>query len=210
VKLPATRFERELVKGWLHEPASPTGKGLAITHGAGSNCEAALIKAVAEAFANEGMWVLRFDLPYRQARPHGPPFPAQAPRDREGIGRAMEALREVASGHVYLSGHSYGGRQSNMVAAEHPQVADGLLLLSYPLHAPGKAELRTGHFVQIQAPALFVHGTRDPFGSIDEIRSALALIPARTELIVVDGAPHGVPPKIAAALPHQFGTFLAR
>ena len=209
--MPAKCFERELVKGWLHQPASPSGDGLAITHGAGSNCESALIKAVAEAFVNDGMWVLRFNLPYRQERPQGPPFPARAARDREGIRRAAAALREFSTGHIYLCGHSYGGRQASIAAAEGLALADGLLLLSYPLHPPRKPDqLRTGHFGELRTPALFVHGTRDPFGSIDEMRAAMVAIPAPTELIVVDGAPHGLPPKIAASLPHQFGEFLAR
>src|SRR5260370_26442031 len=78
-----------------------------------------------------------------------------------------------------------------MLAAEAPGLADALLLLSYPLHPPRKPEsLRTAHFPKIAMPALFVHWTRDPFGSIDELKAALALIPARTELLVVDGAGH--------------------
>jgi predicted alpha/beta-hydrolase family hydrolase len=209
-KLPAKRFESELIKGWLHEPASASGDGLAITHGAGSNCEAPLLKALAEAFAQAGMWVLRFDLPYRQARPHGSPFPAQAPRDREGIRRAAAALRELATRRVFLGGHSYGGRQTTMAAAESPGLAEALVLLSYPLHPPGKPDqLRTGHFDQLRTPALFVHGTRDPFGSIAEMSAALASIPGRTDLIVVDGAPHGLPPKIAVSLADQFSAFVA-
>ncbi len=89
-----------------------------------------------------------------------------------------------------------------MVAAEDPSVADALLLLSYPLHPPGDAEkLRTAHFAQLRTPVLFVHGTRDPFGSIAEMEAALKLIPARTKLEVVEGAPHGVPPRTAALLP---------
>jgi predicted alpha/beta-hydrolase family hydrolase len=211
VKSPAKSFERELVKGWLHEPASPSGDGLVITHGAGSNCEALLLKALAEAFAEAGMWVLRFDLPYRQSRPHGPPSPAHAARDRDGIRRAAEALREFASRRIFLSGSSYGGRQATMAAAESPQLADALLLLSYPLHPPGKPDqLRTAHFEQLHTPSLFAHGTRDSFGSIAEIRSALSSIPARTDLFVVDGAPHGLPPKSAASLGDQFGAFVAR
>jgi predicted alpha/beta-hydrolase family hydrolase len=210
VKLPAKRFERELVRGWLHEPASPSGDALAITHGAGSDCEAPLIKAVAEAFAEAGTLVLRFDLPYRQERRHGSPYPAQAARDREGIRRAAEALREFATGRVFLSGHSYGGRQTTIAAAENPDLGDALLLLSYPLHPPGKPDrLRTAHFDQLRTPALFVHGTRDPFGSVAEMRAALISIPARSDLIVIEGAPHGVPPKIAASLRDQFSTFVA-
>jgi predicted alpha/beta-hydrolase family hydrolase len=86
-----------------------------------------------------------------------------------------------------------------MLAAEEPSVADGLLLLSYPLHPPRKPQdLRTGHFGSIQIPALFVHGTRDTFGTIDEMRAALALIPARTDLAIVEGAGHSLTPKVAA------------
>ena len=97
------------------------------------------------------MRVLRFDLPYRQERPHGPPFPAQAARDREGIRRAVEALREGPPAKVYLAGHSYGGRQSTMLAAEQQGLVDALLLLSYPLHPPRKPEqLRTAHFPNLR------------------------------------------------------------
>lgn len=192
-------FERELVRGFLHEPAHPNGDGLVITHGAGSNCDTALLKAVAEAFAGVGVTTLRCDLPFRQQRLKGPPFPAQAERDREGLRRAIEALREIAGKRVFLGGHSYGGRQATMLAAEEPSVADALLLLSYPLHPPRKPQApRTGHFGSIQTSALFIHGTRDTFGTIEEMRAALALIPARTDLAIVDGAGHSLNPGVAA------------
>jgi len=78
-----------------------------------------------------------------------------------------------------------------MLCAEEPDLVGGLLLLSYPLHPPRKPEqLRTQHFSKLITPALFVHGTRDPFGSIEELQSALKLIPAKTELLKVDGAGH--------------------
>jgi predicted alpha/beta-hydrolase family hydrolase len=192
-------FERELVRGFLHEPDHPNGNGLVITHGASSNSDTTLLKALAEAFAQSGVVTLRCDLPFRQQRPKGPPFPAQAERDREGLRRAVEALREIAGHRVFLGGHSYGGRQATMLAAEEPEVADALLLLSYPLHPPGKPQApRTGHFGSIQIPAVFVHGTRDPFGTIDEMRAALTLIPARTDLAIAEGATHSLYPKVAA------------
>jgi predicted alpha/beta-hydrolase family hydrolase len=192
-------FERELVRGFLHEPEHPNGDGLVITHGAGSNSDTTLLKAVAEAFANAGITTLRCDLPFRQQRPKGPPFPAQGERDREGLRRAVEALRELSGGRVFLGGHSYGGRQATMLATEEANIADALLLLSYPLHPPHKPEaLRTGHFGSIQIPALFVHGTRDTFGTMEEMRAALTLIPARTDLAMVDGAGHSLKPSVAA------------
>ena len=78
-----------------------------------------------------------------------------------------------------------------MLAASEPGLVDQLLLLSYPLHPPQRpSELRTEHFPRLQTPAMFVHGTRDGFGSIDEVVAALKLIQARTELLPVAGAGH--------------------
>lgn len=185
------RIETENVSGFIHEAANPTGAGLALTHGAGANCEAPLLKAVAEAFAASGVTVLRFDLAFRRKRRFGPPHPSGAAADRESIRAAVEALRAEIGGPYYMGGHSYGGRQATMLAAEEPEMAAGLLLLSYPLHPPNKpTELRTAHFPSLATPALFVHGDADPFGSPEEMRTALKLIPAATRLMVIESAGH--------------------
>ncbi len=179
------------VRGFLHSPASPNGKALILTHGAGSNCNAPLLITLAEVFAALGFNVLRCDLPFRQERPTGPPFPGNAERDRAGLRNAVGAMRKLGSGRIFLGGHSYGGRQSTMLSATEPDLVSGLLLLSYPLHPPRKPEqLRTQHLSNLRTPSLFVHGTRDPFGSIEEIERALQLIPARKELLRVEGAGH--------------------
>jgi predicted alpha/beta-hydrolase family hydrolase len=178
------------VRGLLHRPANP-GDGLVLTHGAGSNCQAPLLIALATAFADAGFVVLRCDLPYRQDRPYGPPGPGDAKRDRAGLKHALAALKHLATGRLFLGGHSYGGRQASMLCAESPEEAAGLLLLSYPLHPPRKPEqLRTQHFFHLSTPTLFVEGTRDPFGSIAEIDQALKLIPAKTKLLTVESAGH--------------------
>ena len=179
------------VRGFLHTPDTPTGDGLVLTHGAGSNARAPLLVAVADAFCSAGIAVLRCDLAFRQARPHGPPFPAMAAQDRAGLARAVCLLRDRLPGKLFLGGHSYGGRQSSMLAAEQPDLAAGLLLLSYPLHPPRRPdELRTAHFPRLSTPALFIHGTRDPFGSIDEMRAALALLAGPHEVVAMEGAGH--------------------
>jgi predicted alpha/beta-hydrolase family hydrolase len=200
------------VRGFLHRPAKANGDGLVLSHGAGSNAQSPLLIALAEALSDEGWFVLRCDLPYRQLRSYGPPGPGDAARDHAGLKNAIAVVRKFAQGRIFLGGHSYGGRQSTMLCAEEPTLAQGLLLMSYPLHPPRKPEqLRTQHFPQLQTPALFVSGTRDPFGSIAEIRKALALIPAKTMLIEIDGAGHdlgfakktsqaGLPARIAEAL----------
>ena len=176
----------------LHWPEERGGDAIALTHGAGSNANAPLLVSLASAFAEAGLLVLRYDLPFRQQGRGGPPLPAAAGSDRQGIERAVAAVRGLAGGgRVFAGGHSYGGRQTTMLAAEKHGLADGLLLLSYPLHPPRQPDKkRTAHFPQLQTPALFVHGTADPFGSIEALREALALIPGRTDVLAVEGAGH--------------------
>ena len=200
-----------MISGWLHEPAViKLNKGLVITHGAGSNCESPLLRAIAENFAQAGFHVLRCDLPYRQKRPTGPPIPGQSAKDREGLAAAAAAMRRLVP-FVILGGHSYGGRQATMLAAEtspakmltaeNTAMADALLLLSYPLHPPRKPEqLRSGHFDQLRTPSLFIHGTRDPFGSIEELQAAIIAIPARHHLVPFEKAGHELSPQLAPAI----------
>jgi predicted alpha/beta-hydrolase family hydrolase len=92
-----------------------------------------------------------------------------------------------------------------MLAASEPGLVDGLLLLSYPLHPPGNPEqLRTAHFPNLRTPAVFIHGTHDGFGSMEEIRIALKLIPAETRLLPVEGAGHSLmTKKNRASLPGE-------
>ena len=105
-----------------------------------------------------------------------------------------------------------------MLAAEEPGVADALLLLSYPLHPPRRPdEPRTKHFGLLRTPAFFVHGTRDQFGSIEEMRAAIALIPARTAMLECEGAGHDLRAKrrepleaLAERISREFMSFVDR
>ena len=200
------------VRGILHRPGGAAGDVLVLTHGAGSHHDAPVLRAVAEAFATHRTTVLRCDLPFRQARPKGPPSPAGAARDRAGLRRAVELMRARCPGRVLLGGASYGGRQATLLVAEHPGLVDGLLLLAYPLHAPGRPEApRAAHFPRIQTPVLFVHGTRDPFATIEELDAARATLGGASALAIVDGAGHdlgggrtpfaeGIPARLTALL----------
>jgi hypothetical protein len=168
-----------------------TTKGLVLTHGAGGNCNAALLVKAATVLCDAGICVLRCDLPFRQRHPFGPPSPSGAAQDRDGLRAAVQSMRKLVPGAITLGGHSYGGRQSTMLAAEEPGLSEALLLFSYPLHPPNKpAQLRTAHFPGLQTPALFVHGAKDPFATTDEMTAALRQIPAQTTLLTIDGAGH--------------------
>ena len=176
---------------FIHRPEKPTGAGVVLTHGAGANCWAALLVTVAEALCAAGMVVMRTDLAFRRRRPFGPPSPATGAEDRAGLKDAVLRMRGTVEGPVYLGGHSYGGRQASMLAAEEDGLAAGLLLLSYPLHPPDKpGQMRTAHFPSLRTPSVFVHGTRDPFGSVGEMEAALGLIPGPVRLVVIEGAGH--------------------
>ena len=178
------------VHGFLHHPETSTGDGLVLTHGAGSDCNAPLVVALAEVFADNGFTVLRCDLPFRQQRPSGPPR-GNAAIDREGLKRAVEVLRQSTPGRIFLGGQSYGGRQATMLAAEDAGLVSGLLVLSYPLHPPGKPDqLRTSHLPKIKAPSLFVSGVKDPFGSPAELESAMRLLTAPHSLLLIESAGH--------------------
>jgi predicted alpha/beta-hydrolase family hydrolase len=198
------------VRGFLHRPDVAIGAGLVLTHGAGGNCNGALLVAAAEAFAVAGVHVLRIDLPFRQKRPKGPPSPSGAAADRAGLRDAVGAMRDLVPGGVTLGGQSYGGRQATMLAADEPGPIDALLLFSYPLHPPGKPErMRDEHFPRLRAPAVFVQGTSDPFGTIGEIKAALKLIQVPVVLMPIDGASHDLrrgridlAPIVAATISH--------
>src|SRR5690349_10640242 len=117
-----TKFAQGSVRGFLHKPANSVTAGLVLTHGAGGNCEGPLLVALATAFSHAGVMVLRCDLPFRQRKRFGPPAPASAEENRAGLKDAVAAVRALGCGQVFLGGHSYGGRQASILAAEEPDL----------------------------------------------------------------------------------------
>lgn len=209
-----TPFQKDSVSGFLHEPGSVTSRGIVLTHGAGGNAKMPLLVMLAEAFCAAGYAVLRVDMAFRQRKGFGPPSPASAANDRASLCDAVQAMRRIVQGGtVVLGGQSYGGRQSTILASEQPGLVEGLLLLSYPLHPPGKPEQkRTDHFPMLRTPCLFVEGTKDPFGTVEEIREAVQLIPARHEIMIVEGAGHDLGGKkfgLAGTVVEKLGGVLA-
>lgn len=173
-----------------HRPDGPAHGVVVLTHGAGGSRESPLLVGVCEQWARHGWLAVRYNLPYRRRRPKGPPSGSSA-ADLAGVAEAITHAAALTSGPVIAGGHSYGGRLTSMVAAEHPGRLSALTLFSYPLHPPGKPDrLRTDHFPSITMPTVFTHGSSDPFGSLPELREAAALIPAPTVIVEVSGARH--------------------
>jgi uncharacterized protein len=184
----------EQIAGIAHEPErdSPGGpKGIVVlTHGAGGSRESPLLQRLCDEWARRGWLAVRYSLPYRRRRPKGPPS-GSAATDRAGIVEAIAVCRGLADGPLIAGGHSYGGRQTSMVIAEGAQPVDVLTLFSYPVHPPGRPErARTEHLPDITVPTVFTHGTSDPFGNLDEVRAAAALIAAPVEIVEIAGARH--------------------
>ena len=179
----------DAIAGVAHPPdGEPTGIVL-LTHGAGGSRESPMLVRLCDQWAGRGWLAVRYDLPYRRRRPKGPPS-GSARADQAGVVEAVALARSLTDGPVLAGGHSYGGRMTSMAASEGLPI-DVLTLFSYPLHPPGKPErARTEHLPLITVPTVFTHGTSDPFGTIDELRAAAALIPAPTEVVEVTGARH--------------------
>jgi predicted alpha/beta-hydrolase family hydrolase len=179
----------EAIAGVAHAPAGEATGVVLLTHGAGGNRESPMLVKLCDEWAARGWLAVRYDLPFRRRRPKGPPS-GSAASDQAGVGEAVELARSLSTGPVLVGGHSYGGRMTSTAVADGLAV-EALTLFSYPLQPPGKPErARTEHLPRITVPTVFTHGTSDPFGTIDEIRSAAALVTGPTEVVEVTGARH--------------------
>ncbi|KUI39496.1 alpha/beta hydrolase [Mycobacterium sp. GA-1199] len=185
----------EPIAGVAHQPDGEPAGVVVLTHGAGGSREAPLLKGLCDQWAARGWLAVRYNLPYRRRRPKGPPS-GSAKADQAGVLEAITVARALADGPVIAGGHSYGGRMTSMAVADGTADIAVLTLFSYPLHPPGKPErARTEHLPRITVPTVFTHGTADPFGSIDELRSAAALIGAPAEVVEITGARHDLASK---------------
>lgn len=158
---------------------------LLLTPGASATRDHPQLVAIGDAVSELGVAVARIDLPRTSS----------ATRHLKAITEAAAALAErtgLRPDQIFLGGRSMGGRMCSMAVAEGLPAA-GLVLISYPLHPPGRPEhLRTAHLGAIQVPCLFVSGTKDAFGTPAELEAASAEVPGSIFHVWVDGADHGL------------------
>jgi predicted alpha/beta-hydrolase family hydrolase len=164
---------------------------LVLGHGAGAPQTHPWMVKMATAISARGIDVVTFNFLYTEARRRAP--------DRNDVleatwSAAIDAVRSRSAGRarLFVGGKSMGGRIATQVAAKlAPGDLTGLVLLGYPLHPPGKpAQLRTAHLPRVAAPMLFVQGSRDAFGTPEELRPVLEGLAKGTRLLVVDGGDH--------------------
>ena len=179
--------------------------------GAGSDRHHPRLVAIEERLGRTAR-TTRHDFPYRREGRAGPPD--RAPRLMASIRDDLAGIARRRS-PVLLGGHSMGGRMASMVAADVDGVGPvrrlaGLVLVGYPLHPPKRPDrLRVDHFPDITVPCLFVSGTRDEFGTPDELEAWTATIPAPVEHVWLDGARHDLRARDAEIADHV-ATFLHR
>lgn len=162
--------------------------GLLLAPGAGADRNQPSLVALDEVATAAGVTVRRMDFPYRRA---GRRAPDRAPVLVASVVEEAKALAGRA-GPVLLGGRSMGGRMCSMAVAEGLDAA-GLVLISYPLHPPGRPERRRdAHFPDLAIPCLFVSGTRDAFATPDELEEATAAIPGAVTHRWVEGGDHGL------------------
>lgn len=156
--------------------------------GAGSDRNHSSLVALQDALSP--LVVERADFPYRREGRKAPDRPAKLMACVRDEARSLAEARGIDTSHMVLGGRSLGGRMCSMVAAEGLGAA-GLVLISYPLHPPGKPDrLRVDHFARLELPCLFVSGTRDPFGAPDELETHTRAIPGPVSHVWIDGARH--------------------
>jgi predicted alpha/beta-hydrolase family hydrolase len=159
--------------------------------GAGSSADHSSLVAIGTALRGTAS-VERRDFPYRR---QGRRAPDRAPVLLASIREDLRSLSR-RRGPIVMGGRSMGGRMASMVAADVDGAGPvarlaGLVLICYPLHPPGRPDrLRVEHLPAIEVPCLFVSGTKDPFGSREELEAWTATIPAPVEHVWIDGGRH--------------------
>lgn len=170
--------------------ASLLGDGdriVVLGHGAGGNRRTPFLVRFAQALADSGRGVLLFNFPYTEARRKVPDSPAVLEAAVRAV--AAEARRRGAR-RLTLGGKSMGGRIASQAAAQG-LACDALVFLGYPLHPPGRTEkLRDAHLVRVEAPMLFLQGTRDAFARWDLIEGVTRRLGERARLVRFDEADH--------------------
>jgi len=182
------------VSGRTYSTRDPDDPCLVLAHGAGAGHDSPFMVEFASGLALRGVESVTFNFPYIERRRRAPDLPSVLEACWLGVATAVRA--RIGDRPIFIGGKSMGGRIASQVAARQEASAldlHGLVFLGYPLHPPGRpAQLRVAHWPSVRQPALFVQGTRDTFGTPDELRVHLPSYGGRADLLVVEGGDHSL------------------
>jgi hypothetical protein len=172
-------------------------RAVLLAHGAGSDMHGAALLAVADALAAAKTPSLRFNYPYRTAGKNAPDRPKVLDAATREAAAELARRAKLPPERLVLGGRSMGGRYCSLVVGDDtdPVPALGLLMLSYPLHAPGKPDQpRSAHFPNLRVPVLFVSGTRDSMAGRADLTKAAKAVRGKVSFHWIDTADHGYRP----------------
>lgn len=189
--------ERDSVTALLYPAAkkSRVGITLILGHGAGAPQYHPFMRLFASGLAERGFDVMTFDFIYMEQRRGAPDPKAKLEACYLAVMNAARKNKKLKGNGLAIGGKSMGGRIASQVAAVPESAGDlvGLVFLGYPLHPPGRPEkLRDAHLPQIKAPMLFVQGSRDAFGSADELRATVKKHHLKATLHIIEGGDHSL------------------
>ena len=167
------------------------GVTLILGHGAGAGQTSDFMVKFAGALAARGVDIVTFNFLYSEQGRRVPDPNARLEDCYRKVIKAVGLQTELAQNQLAIGGKSMGGRIASQVAAGGADDLAGLVFLGYPLHPPSRPDrLRANHLSQIKAPMLFIQGSRDAFGTPDELRPIIARLATTADLLVVDGGDH--------------------
>ena len=198
--------EHESVTALLYSAGKRNRAGVTVVlgHGAGANQLSGFMRMVAGGLAARGLDAMTFNFLYSERGRH---VPDQKARLESCYGAVIEAAREhkkLKTNRLVIGGKSMGGRIASQVAAAGVGDIAALVFLGYPLHPPGKPDqLRAEHLKNIQAPMLFVQGSRDAFGTPEELRAVFKKFRFAATLYVIEGGDHSFKVPKSSPVPQQ-------
>jgi hypothetical protein len=190
-RIELTPFESVTALEYAAVASRRTGVILILGHGAGANQTSPFMVSFAEALAARGIDLVTFNFSYSERGRRVPDPNSKLEACWRAVIETVRGRRRSHRDKLAIGGKSMGGRIASQVAAGGVGELAGLVFLGYPLHPPGRRDrFRTAHLPAVKAPMLFVQGSRDPFGTPDELRPIIAGLPSATELYVVEGGDH--------------------
>ena len=167
------------------------GVTLLLGHGAGADQTSGFMVSFAEAFAARGIDAATFNFLYTEQGRRAPDRNDKLEQCYRAVIDAVRAHPKLQGNSLVIGGKSMGGRIASQVAAKGVEGLAGLVFFGYPLHPPGKPDqLRAEHLSRINAPMLFVQGSRDAFGTPEELRPVIEQLGGAATLRVIGGGDH--------------------